>query len=396
MRREDVHGGHSTQRALPVTSNRTMVRPMSNRRDPPPDGRGKVLFDLVHPADALFFYNPIKALQSAGADIRIASRHKDVLVPLLDELGLPHLPLTEAGEGRVGLARELLQRDYRLWKLARAFRPNAMVGFGGVAISHVGKLTGIPSLSFYDTEHAALQIRLALPFISEWHVPQSWRGPEARGRTHRFAGGKQFAYLHPDHFKPSEALATAAGWEAGRDNFLVRLVAWTANHDRGRSGLSPAQLRDVVARLQRLGKVHISAEGALPEEFEPLRYRCSAIAFHHLLAHCRLYVGESITVASEAVALGVPALLQIDKEYGYVADQEGAGLIRRFGPEGGFEEALENALIEDRKAFRGRAREFVAIMGDVNLYVVSQIERVLERRRGGGATASGGTAAIGR
>jgi predicted glycosyltransferase len=348
-----------------------------------PAGRGKALFDLVHPADALFFCHPIRALLAEGIEVRIASRHKDVLVPLLDELGLSHVPLGRAGEGKVGLGLELLRRDYRLWKFARAFRPQVMAGFGGVAIAHVGKLTGIPSLSFYDTEHAGLQIRLALPFISQWHVPETWRGPEAKGRTFRFKGGKQFAYLHPNHFLPDPVLAEAAGWDPGRDNFLVRTVAWRANHDHGRSGFSPERLRAIVATLAARGKVHISAEGELPQDLEPLRYRGTATGFHHLLAHCRLYCGESITVASEAVMLGIPALLQIDKDYGYIAEQEEAGLIRRLDASADVGQALDEALAEDRQAYRERSRAFVAARGDVNHYVVEAIRNVLKEGAAG-------------
>lgn len=352
-----------------------------NRRG---DERGRVLFDLVHPADALFFFHAIRALRGDGVEVCIASRHKDVLVPLLGELGLPHVPLGSAGRGRLGLMGELLKRDYRLWKLVREFGPDAMAGFGGVAISHVGRLTGIPSLSFYDTEHAALQIRLALPFISEWHVPESWGGPEAKGRTFRFRGGKQFAYLHPDHFVPDPALAQAAGWDAGRDNFLVRTVAWRANHDRGRSGFPPERLRAIVELLGARGKVHISAEGELSDDLEPLRYRGSVTAFHHLLAHCRLHCGESITVASEAVMLGVPTLLQIDKDYGYVAEQQQAGLIRRLEPSEDVGQALAEALGNDPREYRRRACAYVAARGDVNRYVADAIRRVLRERHAPG------------
>lgn len=340
----------------------------------------RILFDLVHPADALFFHHSIGSLRSRGAEVCIASRDKDLLLPLLDELGHPHKPISRAGAGRAGLAFELLERDWRMLRLVHAFRPDLLVGFGGVAIAHAGALTGIPSLSFYDTEHAALQIRLALPFISEWHVPQSWQGAEAKGRTFRFPGGKQSAYLHPDHFVPSLEAAAAAGWAPDVDNYLIRTVAWGANHDHGRQGISPAQLREIAASLSQRGKVHISAEAELPCDLELMRYRGSPAQFHHLLARCRLQVGESITVASEAVALGVPALLQIDKDYCYVADQEQAGLIHRFRPGHPFQPALEDALQEDPTRFRRRAHEYVAGMGDVNGYVLDQIDRVLEQR----------------
>jgi predicted glycosyltransferase len=336
----------------------------------------RVLFDLVHPANVLFFYHSVKELIAAGAEVRIVSRHKDVLTPLLDEFGFEHTPITRAGDGRAQLGRELLQRDWRLWKVARSFRPHVMVGFGGVAISHVGKLTGIPSISFYDTEHARLQVRLALPFISEWHVPESWGGLEAKGRTFRFPGGKAFAYLHPDRFVPSAEIAAAAGWDASCDNFLVRTVVWRAAHDAGRSGLSSETLREIVSHLGKRGKVHISAEGDLPRDLEPMRYRGTSAQFHHLLAHCRLYCGESITIASEAVMLGVLVLLQIDKEYCYVTEQEDAGLIRRLRSGEAVADALTATLAQDRKSYRARSREFIRSKGDVNRYVLEQIVRV--------------------
>jgi predicted glycosyltransferase len=48
----------------------------------------RVLFDFVHPANALVFFHTIRNLKAEGADVRVVSRHKDVLVPLLDEMGI--------------------------------------------------------------------------------------------------------------------------------------------------------------------------------------------------------------------------------------------------------------------------------------------------------------------
>jgi predicted glycosyltransferase len=347
----------------------------------------RVLFDMVHPANSLVFFHTIQTLRAKGADVRICSRQKDVLTQLLDEFGFEHTPISKAGTGKLGLAKELVQRDFQLWKIAREFRPDVMVGYGGVAISHVGKLTGIPSISFYDTEHAKLQISLAVPFISEWHVPESWRGMGASGRTFHFKGGKQLAYLHPNHFRPDREIAMAAGLDPGRDNFLVRTVAWKAAHDDGLSGISQERLRAIVAHLSAMGRVHISAEGELPDDLEPMRYKGSPGKFHHLLAHCRLCCGESVTIASEAVMLGVPALLQVDrrlnieKDYGYVAEQKDAGLIMELDPDEHVEEALDRALSRDVGELRRRSHDYVASKGDLNDYVLQQVERVARSRR---------------
>jgi predicted glycosyltransferase len=342
----------------------------------------KLLFDLVHPAHALFFHHAIEALKGEGAEVAIASRVKDVLVPLLDGLGHTHEVLTSARDGVAGLAGELGVRNWRLWRMARRFRPDVMASCGGVSISHVGRLLGIPSLSFYDTEHAALQNRIAIPFITEWHVQESWSGPEARDRTFRFAGTRHSAYLHPDHFVPDAERAKRAGWEQACDNYLVRLVAWRANHDIGKVGLTIDELRSVVEHLSQRGRVHISSEGPLPDEFEPYRFRGGVLDFHHLLAKCRLQFGESATVSTEAVTLGVPTVFYCDLEYGYIREQADAGLIRHVRRGGASPvAAIEASLTLDPEAYRTRARAFVAGKGDVNRYIARAIEAAVKKYR---------------
>jgi len=335
----------------------------------------RALFDLVHPAHALFFANTIRALKAEGHPVCIASRKKDVLADVLESLGFEHELLTTPRPTLAGQAVELIERDWKLWRLAKEFKPDVLAGFGGLNVSHVGKLIGKPSLSFYDTEHAGLQLSLTIPFIDEWHVPESWTGPEPRGRTYRFPRCKQFAYFHRDYFKPDREIARSVGWDEQRDNFLIRVVAWQANHDHGRNGIPYTQLADIVSALSNRGKVHISAEGALPERFEPLRYRGPPASLHHLMGLCRLYCGESITMAVEATAMGVPVLLQIDKEYAYITEQEDAGLVTRFGPTENMETKLDHVLSTSHEEFRAKARQFADAAVDLNQYVMNALTR---------------------
>ena len=335
-----------------------------------------ILVDMVHPANSLFFHHAIKEWKARGARVVIASRHKDVLIPLLDAFGFEHTPLTRAGKGMAGLARELVTRDWRLFRLARNVGADVMTGFGGVAPSHVGKVTGIPSIAFYDTDWAKLQNALTVPFIDEWHVPADWTGHVAKGRTFQYPKSKQFAYLHPDRFEPSLEIAREAGFQEGTDNFLVRVVAWDANHDQGRSGIGPERLMQIVETLSARGRVHISTEADLPEQFDAWRYRGHPSQFHHLLAHCRACVGESITIASEAVILGVPAMVQIDKETCYVAEQEKLGLILRLRENEDVGEPLDRLLSIDREDFRRRSRDYACEGDDLNDYIVRNVWRL--------------------
>lgn len=342
----------------------------------------KVLFDIVHPADVLFFYRPIRRLADKGVDIVIASRHKDVTTGLLDAFGLAHRPIGRAGSGLLGLAGELIMRDMRLFGLSLRERPDVMAGFGGVAISHVGTLLGIPSLAFYDSEHASLQIALTLPFVTEWHVPECWTGREAPGRTFRFNATKELSYLHPDEFAPDPETARQAGWVTDRENFLVRAVAWKAAHDRGRRGLAADDLKRLVSALARRGVVHIVSEGAIPPTLEPYLYRGRPQDIHHLLAHCRLYIGESATMAAEAAVLGVPAVFTAEFDLGYINELAAAGLVRVAAD--GIDEVLATVsemLSEPVESWTSRRDG--ALSGKTNLaeYIVERVEAAAANRR---------------
>ena len=287
----------------------------------------RILVDIVHPADALFFLHPIRMWQRAGYTVYVASRHKDVTTRLLDSLAVEHRPISTAGSNLLTLGLELVKRDIALLRIARQFKPDVMCGFGGVAISHVGKLLGVSSVSFYDTERAPLQHKLTLPFISRLYVPESYDGPIATNRTSRFAGTKDLSYLHPDNFVPDRECALRAGLAAGVPNYFIRLVGWQANHDVGLAGWSAQTLQRLVAHLAERGAVHISSELPLPPAMEAYRYRGQVNEVHHLLAYCHCYIGESATMAGEAVLLGVPAIYATGDRRCYTDELARQGLL---------------------------------------------------------------------
>ena len=114
-----------------------------------------ILFDIGHPAHVHFFRHPIRILREHGHNIVVTSRIKEFALELLDELGIQHIPLSKLGKGGLlSLASELIKRDLALWKVAKKNNIEIMAAIGGVSIAHVTRLTGIPSLVFYDTENA--------------------------------------------------------------------------------------------------------------------------------------------------------------------------------------------------------------------------------------------------
>ena len=119
---------------------------------------------------------------------------------------------------------------------------------------------------------------------------------------------KELSYFHPDSFKIDDGKAVRNGWSPHEDNFFIRAVMWRANHDIGKSGWSDEVFIALINKLKALGKVHISSERSLPEELEAFRYKGKKADVHHLMAKCRLYVGESACMAQEAAFLGAPAI----------------------------------------------------------------------------------------
>lgn len=283
----------------------------------------RVLVDINHPAHVHFFRQPIRLLHENGHEVMITSRDKEVALDLLESFGLQHVPLSAEGRsGLLGLGIELMRRDAALYRAVRRYRPDVLASIGGTFIAHVGRLTGVPSLVFYDTENATLQNAITYPFVSCVIAPRCYGAWLPRHRHIRYDGYHELSYLRPPYFQPDRSVAVANGLAETGSTFLVRLVSWKANHDLAEHGWNDDLLTRLVERLSRDGKVLISSERALPKRLEDMRYRGDPAQIHHVMGYCRAYVGESATMASECAVLGVPAIYAATTGRGYTDEQE--------------------------------------------------------------------------
>ena len=343
-----------------------------------PDPAMNVLIDIGHPAHVHFFRHPIEQLRAHGHRVAITSRDKECAIDLLDALGFEHQVLSRQRGGLLGLGLELVQRETALYRLSRGFRPDVMAEIGGIFVAHVGRLMGVPALAFYDTENATLQNALTYPFASAVVVPRCYTGYLPHRRHLRYPGYHELSYLHPDYFHPDRARALAAGLAPEGDTFLVRVVSWRANHDVGEKGWTRELLAGVIGRLAPLGRVILSAEHTTDPQFAPYAYRGPAADLHHLLAFCRLYVGESATIASEAAVLGVPAIYAAATRRGYTDEQEARyGLVKnvRRLTLGGINEAIDACLAQPREHWAQARIALLADTVDVAAFVTDCIER---------------------
>ncbi|MER3546463.1 MAG: hypothetical protein C4338_02215, partial [Rhodanobacteraceae bacterium] len=170
---------------------------------------------------------------------------------------------------------------------------------------------------------------LTYPLASRVIVPRCYNAWTPSRRTLRYPGYHELSYLRPPYFSPSRDIAITNGACNEGQTYLVRLVAWKANHDIGECGLTTDTVRSVVERFSACGKVLISSESALPEDLNRFRYSGAPEAIHHVMAYCAGFFGESATMASECAVLGVPAVYAAHTGRGYTDEQEALyGLVR--------------------------------------------------------------------
>ncbi|HVL10649.1 MAG TPA: DUF354 domain-containing protein [Burkholderiaceae bacterium] len=336
----------------------------------------RILVDVCHPAHAHFFRVPIRLWTEQGHHVSVTSRNKDVAIEILDSLGIPHRSLGEAAGTPLGLAVELVRRNLLLTQHIRRTKADIAVALGGTFAAQSAFVSRIPSVVFYDTEMASMQNRITYPLATRVVVPNCYDGWTPHGKTIRYPGYHELSYLDPRWFAPDRAIALQAGLDEHRPTYLVRLVSWTANHDIGDRGLSPALMEAAIERLSTHGKVIVSSEAALPAHLQPFLYRGPALHMHHLMAFCRGYFGESATMASECAVLGVPAVYMANSRRGYTDEQQSKyGLVRNVHSldAGSLQDSL-TWLLDKRLEACGEARDrMLQDCENVAEFVVKQV-----------------------
>ncbi len=283
----------------------------------------RILIDITHPAHVHFFKNPIKILKDQGHEILITSRIKDNATELLDSFDFSHTVLSTASKNKnlFSFLKELFKRDYFLSRFIKIHKPDVLGAIGGTFIAHAGFITNTPSIIFYDTENAKLQNLITYFFATLVITPQCYESWLPKNNI-KYSGYHELSYLSPAYFNPDRKIAISSGIDPKKDNFFIRLVSWNANHDIGDKGLTQKTIEKITQKLSKMGNIIISSESKLPPQLEKFNYNGQISNIHHVLSQCKAFIGESATMASEAVILGVPAVYAANISRGYINEQE--------------------------------------------------------------------------
>lgn len=338
----------------------------------------RILVDVTHPAHVHFFARLFPALRERGHEVFVTSRDKDVTLPLLEALGVEHKCLSTAGRTKWRLLIEMLARLGRLRGVIKQIRPAVILAREGLYASQAGWLTGVPAISFDDTDDATIQQRLYFPFA--WRVYTDRAYGRSIGRKQRFFNGVScLAYLHPRVFQPDPSVRARAGLEPEEQLILCRLVSWTSNHDYGEHGFDSRQIRPLLMQLAEFGRVMVSTEVDLPGELVPYRINLPPHDLHHLMAQCVLFVGESPTMATECAVLGVPAVHVSSRKLWYTdLLEKDFQLVRNVDNARDCLEAARASLMDPEALARHRQRRDRYLSGtdDLESVVLSALEEV--------------------
>lgn len=267
----------------------------------------RILVEIAQQTNVHFFKHIIWELERRGHEVCIVARDRELTLPLLNAYGFQYQSISRVRGGRIGLFLEMLERDVRMYRIARQFKPDILLG-RTVCFTHVAKLIGAPAVLDDDGGYGTGIIqKFKYPFADVICTPACLEddlGP----KQVRYEGYKELAYLHPDRYTPNPSVLTDLGLGEGEPFFVLRFTSMEALPDIGRVPLSEEIKHRLVSLLSVRGRVFITSEGDLGSDFELYRIPISPHRIHDMLYYANMLVGDSGTMSSEAAVLGTPTV----------------------------------------------------------------------------------------
>jgi len=281
----------------------------------------KILIDMGHPAHVHLFKNFIWEMEKRGHEIKVTARDKDVTRQLLEAYRIPYELVGKPLPGKFSLFREWIYRTFRIVNIGRKFNADLYMGVLNPATACSAWINRKISLTFNDTEHAKFAKRITVPFTYHVLTPKCYLENIGKKQI-RYDGYHELAYLHPTRFTANPAVLEEMGLTSEDPYIIMRFVSWKASHDVGQHGISLDTKRKAIREFEKYGRVLITSEKPLPNEFENYRISVPPEKMHDLLYYATLLYGESATMASECAVLGTHAIFCDFAGRGYTDEEE--------------------------------------------------------------------------
>lgn len=266
-----------------------------------------ILVDINHPAHVHLLRNVYALLTAKGHKVVVAVKEIPSAIRLLELYAIPYVNIGKKDDAVMKKGLDQLVYDWRLLKLVREHHIDLGIG-SSINIPHISKLSKMKSiiLDDDDDEVEPLFVKFGHPFADTILSPVDT--PRKSKKTIYVNAYHELSYLHPNRFKPDVSVLKDAGVEEGEPYFILRLNAFKAHHDVGVVGLTIENKRRLIDYLKTKGKVFITTERNIDDEFKPYQLTVSPEKAHSLMYYATMLVGDSQTMTSEAAVLGTPAI----------------------------------------------------------------------------------------
>lgn len=144
----------------------------------------------------------------------------------------------------------------KLFFILRKEKISVCVSATGACSVHACKLLGIPTLVFYDTEHAKLQNALSIPLATRYVTPDCYQNKPVRNQI-TYPSVHELAYCHPNHFSPDDNIYSLLQIDHKTKFVILRFVSWNASHDAGQKGISLTLRKQLIKELSKYARVFI-------------------------------------------------------------------------------------------------------------------------------------------
>ena len=266
-----------------------------------------ILIDIAHHAHVHLIKNTYYELVNKGHKVIVTVKDIPSAIQLLNILEIPFIYLGGKSDSLIGKAFLQLKFNYLLWKVV--LREKIDIAFGSsLTIAQLSKYTKVKSIILDDDDDDVEPLFVKYAHPAADHILSPACTIRRTQKMIGYSGYHELAYLHPNRFNPDESVLSEIGVLPGEKYFILRFNAFKAHHDVGVQGLSLENKRQLISLLERYGKVFITTERNIDDEFKPYQLKVSPDKAHSLMYYATMLVGDSQTMTSEAAVLGTPAI----------------------------------------------------------------------------------------
>lgn len=266
-----------------------------------------ILIDIAHPAHVHLTRNTYFELTAKGHKVIVTVKDIPSAIKLLEFYNIPYIYLGGKSDSLIGKALLQLKFNFLLWRIV--IKHNISIGFGSsLTIAQLSRYTGIKSIILDDDDDEVEPL-----FVKYAHsVANVILSPDVIKRksplTIGYSSLHELAYLHPKRFIPNPDVLTEIGVKEGEFFSVLRFNAFKAHHDIGVEGLSVDNKKKIIHLLENKGRVFITTERKIDDEFEKYQLKIAPEKIHSLIFYAGIFVGDSQTMTTEAAVLGTPAV----------------------------------------------------------------------------------------